>query len=48
MSEYRIGYVYIQKIYAGMIKETDEGYIFSYDKSYLARNDALPVSLNMH
>lgn len=47
MSEYRIGYVYIQKIYAGMIKETDEGYIFSYDKSYLARNDALPVSLNM-
>ena len=31
MSEYRIGYVYIQKIYAGMIKETDEGYIFSYD-----------------
>ena len=34
-SEYRKGYVYIQKIFAGTIAETEEGYIFSYDKKYL-------------
>ena len=29
-SEYRKGYVYIQNIYAGILEETDEGYIFAY------------------
>ena len=34
-SEYRKGYVYIQNCFAGIIAETEEGYIFSYDKKYL-------------
>ena len=46
-SEYRKGYVYIQNIYAGILEETDEGYIFAYDKSYLKRKDAVSVSLTM-
>ncbi len=46
-SEYRKGYVYIQKIFAGTIAETEEGYIFSYDKKYLKREDAVAVSLTL-
>ena len=46
-SEYRKGYVYIQNIYAGILEETDEGYIFAYDKNYLKRKDAVSVSLTM-
>ena len=40
-SEYRKGYVYIQKIFAGTIAETEEGYTFAYDKDYLNREDAI-------
>ena len=47
MSEYRSGKVYIQDKYAGVIKETDEGYTFSYDKKYLKDKDAVAVSLTM-
>ena len=32
-SEYRKGYVYIQKIFAGTIAETEEGYEFSYNQN---------------
>ncbi len=47
VDEYRKGYVYIQNIYAGIIKETDDGYTFIYDKQYLKRKDAVAVSLTM-
>ena len=40
-SEYRKGYVYIQKIFAGTIAETEEGYEFSYNEDYLKREDAV-------
>jgi serine/threonine-protein kinase HipA len=43
----RAGKVYIQNIYAGRIYETDEGYGFSYNKEYLEREGAVPVSLTM-
>ena len=43
----REGRVYVQNRYAGLIKETDQGYEFSYDKSYLERDDALSVSLTL-
>lgn len=33
--EYRTGYVYIQNHLAGIIAETEEGYIFSYLQEYL-------------
>lgn len=46
-SEYRKGYVYIQNQFAGMIAETEEGYLFSYDEGYLKREDAVAVSLTL-
>ena len=42
----RFGYVFIRNIYAGIIKETDQGYSFKYDKNYLD-NYKSPVSLTM-
>lgn len=44
---YRKGYVYIQNIFAGIISETDEGYLFVYDEEYLCRKDAVAVSLTL-
>ena len=32
---------------AGVLKETDEGYEFLYDKEYLSDADAKPVSLSL-
>lgn len=43
----REGKVYVQNKYAGQIKETDQGYEFIYDKAYLEKEDALPVSLTL-
>ena len=43
----RKGYVYIQKIFAGTIAETEEGYEFSYNEDYLKREDAVSVSLTL-
>ena len=40
-SEYRKGYVYIQNHFSGIIAETEEGYIFTYDQDYLDREDAV-------
>lgn len=45
--EYRHGYVYIQNDFAGIIKETDEGYSFSYDLNYLKKDNAVGVSLTL-
>ena len=46
-SEYRKGYVYIQNHFFGIIAETEEGYIFTYDQDYLDREDAVAVSLTL-
>ena len=43
----RAGKVYIQKNKAGRIFETDDGYSFAYDEEYLARPDAVAVSLTL-
>ena len=45
--EYRKGHVFVQNNYAGSIKETDEGYVFSYEAEYLESENTLPVSLTM-
>ncbi len=45
--EYRKGYVYIQNQYAGIISETEDGYMFVYDAVYLQRKDAVALSLTM-
>lgn len=34
-------------VHAGMLAETDAGYIFAYAPEYLARPDAQPVSLTL-
>ena len=44
---YRKGYVYIQESFAGIIKETDEGYLFTYDTDYRESPYAVAVSLTL-
>ncbi|MGO4289830.1 HipA N-terminal domain-containing protein [Chitinophaga sp. RAB17] len=41
------GKVFYGEKLAGIISETDEGYIFLYDKTYLSSNNAKPVSLTL-
>ena len=47
MEEYRTAYIYVRNIFAGTLKETDEGYSFVYDADYLEREDASSVSLTL-
>lgn len=46
-SNNRIGYVYVKNIYAGKLEETDEGYVFTYDKKYIEEHKNSPVSLTL-
>ena len=41
------GIVYFNDIVCGKIEETDDGYIFKYESSYLLKPDAKAISLNM-
>lgn len=43
----RYGIVYYDNIVCGKIKETDDGYVFSYESSYLSSPNAKAISLNM-
>ena len=45
-NSYRTANVYVKHIFAGVLKETDEGYSFQYDKEYL-KSDLTNVSLTM-
>ena len=47
MSEYRAAHVYVRGEFAGLLKETDEGYSFAYDAGYLSSSNPSPVSLTM-
>ncbi len=44
---YRKGDVYYNGRFAGVIEETEEGYAFTYDSSYLSLDGAHPVSLTL-
>ena len=44
---YRSAFVYICNNYAGVLKETDSGYSFQYDKEYLMNPEAASVSLTL-
>ena len=44
---YRKGYVYIQDCLAGIIKETEKGYCFTYDCQYLSNPLATAISLTL-
>lgn len=43
----RKGLVYQNDQLAGIIQETDAGYLFSYDKTYLKNKEALAISLTL-
>lgn len=47
MSAFRLAYVYVRNIFAGILQETDAGYSFAYDAAYLKRADASAVSLTL-
>lgn len=47
MEVFRTAYVYVRNIYAGILAETDEGYSFTYDTEYLAKDTASAVSLTL-
>jgi len=44
---FRKAYVYVRDTYAGVLRETDSGYTFSYDRAYMLRADATAVSLTL-
>jgi len=44
---YRVAYIYVRNMYAGELKETEDGYSFIYDKDYLNNPDASSVSLTL-
>ena len=41
------GRVFYKEIPAGTIREDESGFVFAYDKEYLSRADAQPVSLTL-
>ena len=47
MDAFRTAYIYVRNVFAGDLKETDEGYSFSYDKKYLAYEKASAISLTL-
>lgn len=44
---YRQGFVFVQNVFSGIIRETDSGYMFEYDRGYLASDNPLAVSLTL-
>lgn len=47
MDAFRVAYVSIRNVFAGELRETDEGYSFTYDQQYLKREDTSAVSLTL-
>ena len=47
MEVFRKAKVYVQDIYAGVLQEDEEGYLFSYDTEYLLNPNAKPVSITL-
>ena len=47
MNSYRKGYVYYKDEYAGILEETDSGYLFTYDNQYFQKDDSKPISLTL-
>ncbi|MEG1395251.1 MAG: HipA N-terminal domain-containing protein [Clostridia bacterium] len=44
---YRTAYVYVRNCFAGVLSETDEGYVFAYDENYMTERNNAPVSLTL-
>lgn len=43
----RQGAIWINNEQAGILKETDEGYLFSYDTAYLNKDNATSIALSL-
>ena len=43
----RTGKVYIHGEFAGIIKEDEDGYNFTYEKEYLNSENSIPISLTL-
>ena len=39
-NSFRTAYVYVCNVFAGVVRETDEGYLFSYDEEYRKKPEA--------
>lgn len=44
---FRKAFVYVRDSFAGILSETDEGYVFLYDSQYLTDSDTPPISLTL-
>lgn len=44
---YRTAYIYVRNRFAGILKETDSGYSFTYDADYLKSENPTAVSLTL-
>lgn len=47
MDAFRNAYVYVRNVFAGVLSETDSGYMFAYDADYLRSENASAVSLTL-
>lgn len=47
MDTFRTAFVYVRNAFAGELKETDGGYTFTYDSSYLASEKPNFISLTL-
>ena len=47
MDAFRKAYVYVRNVFAGILSETDSGYLFAYDEEYLNSETASAVSLTL-
>jgi serine/threonine-protein kinase HipA len=43
----RSGNVYMKSVFCGVVRETDDGYLFEYNKEYLQNDQAESVSLTL-
>ena len=46
-NSFRTAYVYVCNVFAGVVRETDEGYLFSYDEEYRKKPEPKGVSLTL-
>lgn len=46
-ASYRVAYVFVREHFAGMLKETDDGYTFSYSDDYLNSKNPTAISLTL-
>ncbi|NDB36065.1 MAG: HipA-like protein, partial [Flavobacteriia bacterium] len=42
----RKGKIYFHSYFTGVLQETDDGYVFQYDNSYLNSEFAVPIGIN--